>query len=148
MNDLADLSECKKITYRQISNYLYEIGIMEKINNNDRETLCPTPQGIEMGITVEKRLGPQGEYTVIVYNRSAQQFILDNLDAFCSKNEETEKGEYQGQPWSEEHQACLIELFQKGVPVNEIAVTLQRTPGGIRARLKRLGLIENRSDAK
>ena len=41
---------------------------------------------------------------------------------------------------------CLIELFNKNVPVSEIAVTLMRTESGIRARLKKLGLIEKRSE--
>ena len=37
-------------------------------------------------------------------------------------------------------------LYNKNVPVSEIAVTLMRTESGIRARLKKLGLIEKRSE--
>jgi hypothetical protein len=42
----------------------------------------------------------------------------------------------------------LIDLFKKGVSCSEIAITLKRTVTGIRARLKRLGLIDQRSSAK
>lgn len=148
LNALVDLNEYKKLNYSQITRWLIEIGAIREERMDGKTKKYPTEHGIELGINIEQRQGSQGIYTVIVYNKMAQQFILDNLDAFCSGNQSTESGEYQGQPWSKEHQACLVELFQKGVPVTEIATTLQRTTGGIRARLKRLGLIENRSDAK
>ena len=41
----------------------------------------PTATGIEIGITVEVRRSMRGEYTVVVYNRDAQQFIIDNIDS-------------------------------------------------------------------
>ena len=41
-----------------------------------------------------------------------------------------------------------MDLFNKNVPVSEIAETLMRTETGIRARLKKIGLIDNRSDAR
>ena len=41
-----------------------------------------------------------------------------------------------------------IDLFNKNVPVSEIATTLMRTETGIRARLKKMGLIEHRGDIK
>ena len=37
--------------------------------------------GQQLGITSEQRQGRNGTYTVVVYNKAAQQFILDNLDA-------------------------------------------------------------------
>ena len=52
----------------------------------------------------------------------------------------------QGQPWTTTHDEILTDLFRKQVPVKEIAVTLKRTEIGIRSRLKKLGLIERRSD--
>ena len=74
--------------------------------------------------------------------------IVDNIEAIVAlKNKGTEKtAENQGQAWTSAQEECLIELFNKRVPISEIAVTLMRTETGIRARLKKLGLIEKRSD--
>ena len=44
-------------------------------------TKHPTDKGKYIGITVEKRQGMRGEYLTVVYNRVAQQFIIDNMDA-------------------------------------------------------------------
>ena len=41
-----------------------------------------------------------------------------------------------------------VDLFNKNVPVSGIAATLMRTETGIRARLKKMGLIDNRGDAR
>lgn len=30
---------------------------------------------------MDSRTGPNGSYTVVVYNREAQQFVIDNIDA-------------------------------------------------------------------
>ena len=108
----------------------------------------PTPQGIELGITNETRSGINGEYNVVVYNKDAQMLIVDNIEAIVAlKNKGTEKtAENQGQAWTSAQEECLIELFNKRVPISEIAVTLMRTETGIRAHLKKLGLIEKRSD--
>jgi hypothetical protein len=45
------------------------------------------------------------------------------------------------QPWNEEEDARLTELFQKHVSVTDIAKTLQRQPGAIRSRLSKLNLV-------
>ena len=36
---------------------------------------------MELGISTEERNGVIGNYTAVVYNRQAQQFIVDNIDA-------------------------------------------------------------------
>lgn len=47
-----------------------------------------------------------------------------------------------GKPWGEEEEAKLIEEFKQGLSISNIAKLHNRNNGGIRARLKRLGLIE------
>lgn len=44
--------------------------------------------------------------------------------------------------WTPSEEAKLIELFKSRTPIRSIAQTLDRQPGGIRARLKRLNLLE------
>ncbi len=51
------------------------------IKNCGSTTKHPTEKGTYMGISVEKRQGMRGEYLTVVYNKQAQQFIIDNMDA-------------------------------------------------------------------
>ena len=151
LNDLADLEECHKLKHSAITNWLISIGALEIRELADgRNTKRPTEQGKELGISSEKRTSMNGEYVVVVYSRDAQQFILDNIEAIVTNisNVSTKKADNQGQAWTAAHEECLIDLFNKNVPVSEIATTLMRTETGIRARLKKMGLIEHRGDIK
>ena len=47
-----------------------------------------------------------------------------------------------GKPWTKEEENKLIEEFNRGLRISDIAKLHNRNNGGIRARLKRLGLIE------
>lgn len=47
-----------------------------------------------------------------------------------------------GRSWSDEESKWLIEQFDKGIGILELAIRHQRTKGAIRAQLKRLGKIE------
>ena len=151
LNDLADLEVCHKLKHSAITNWLISIGALETRETSDGKSIKrPNERGQELGIFAEKRTGMNGEYTVVVYNKAAQQFIVDNLEAIIANNENrsNKKAENQGQAWSSAHEECLIDLFNKNVPVSEIATTLMRTETGIRARLKKMGLIEHRGDIK
>lgn len=115
------------------------LGMLEEVLDGDgKSTKRPTPQGENVGIILENRTGLNGTYFVVGYNLAAQHFILDNLDAIIEF--ESTKKENQGQPWTPDHDSCLKDLYEKGVPINEIAITLKRNSGSIRARLKKLGL--------
>ena len=46
-----------------------------------------------------------------------------------------------GLPWTEDLRAQVAKDFEKGKPVEELAVTLERTQGAIRAELIRQGLL-------
>ena len=48
-----------------------------------RRSRRPTPKGSAMGISLQLRNGPTGEYQAVVYNRQAQQFIVDNMEAIA-----------------------------------------------------------------
>ena len=151
LNDLADLEVCHKLKHSAITNWLISIGALEIRELADgRNTKRPTEQGKELGISSEKRTSMNGEYVVVVYSRDAQQFILDNIEAIVANisNVSTKKADNQEQAWTAAHEECLVNLFNKNVPVSEIAETLMRTETGIRAKLKKMGLIDNRSDAR
>lgn len=139
INNLVTDDNMAKLTTPTITNWLVGINILvNEINANGKTVKRPSPQGMSLGIHVEGRISINGPYSVVVYNREAQQFIVDNLDGAIDALRA--KTENQGQPWSPEHDRCLLELYQKGVPLTEIAVTLKRNSGAIRGRLKKLGL--------
>ena len=141
LNFLSDNENMGTLGYTVIRNWLMSVGMLEDALDGDgKKTKRPTPQGESIGITLDARTGTNGTYFVVVYNLAAQHFIIDNLDAIIEFNRA--RKELQGQPWSSEHDRCLLDLHQKGVPVNEIAITLKRNSGAIRARLKKLGITE------
>ena len=82
LNAIIDPETMQKITYKQIRDWLVARGILEEVVAVDgRKLKQPTEVGMNLGISVEQRIGVQGPYRVVLYNRDAQQFILDNLDA-------------------------------------------------------------------
>lgn len=153
INELIDPNAMKKLKYTSIVSFMVQSGLLAQMESADGKTVrFPTAEGTSIGILSEERTGQNGTYQVTVYNTDAQQFILDNIDAVMEINNRQQTNrdnnlELQGQPWTSNYDDVLVDLFHKNVPVPEIAVTLKRTESGIRARLKKLGMIENRSDA-
>lgn len=140
INDLTLSENMTKLTTTVVMDWLISIDILRiELTAEGRSVKRPTSQGAMLGIGVEARNGLNGPYSVVVYDREAQQFLLDNIDAALEMNRQ--KTENQGQPWSQEHDQCLRDLYRKGVDINEIAVTLKRNRGAVRARLKKLGII-------
>jgi len=81
INSLVDTANMKKLTHRNISDWLVSIGMLQaEVTSDGRNTKRPTSDGREIGITTEDRVGQNGVYTVVLYNREAQQFIIDNFD--------------------------------------------------------------------
>ena len=150
INALIEERSMTKLTYTSITSSLIESGLLMQTDSGDgHHAKLPTDQGQSIGIVVEEREGQNGTYRVTVYNTEAQQFILDNMDAIIEINNRSKESyaEFQGQPWTSNYDEVLLDLYKKSVPVSEIAITLKRTESGIRARLKKLGIIEKRSDA-
>ena len=46
------------------------------------------------------------------------------------------------EPWSKDEESRLSMLYEQGATIQELAQEFQRQPGGIRSRLKKLGLTE------
>lgn len=139
INALRDCETMQTVSYKGIMDWLSGIGLLDwAVTPDGKRTKRPTPQGTEAGISVEDRESPKGPYQVVVYNLDAQHFILDNLDAVIQA--ENLDGELSSKPWTAAHEACLVDLYKKGVPMSEIAITLKRGTNSIRSRLHKLGL--------
>lgn len=142
INALADAGDMQKCSYSDILAWLMTLGMLEwAVLPDGKRTRRPTEAGREMGISVAERIGDRGPYQAVVYNAPAQRFIVENLDAVRPHA----RTELQGTPWLKAHDDCLVDLYQKSVPISEIAVTLKRSTSAIRKRLKKLGLTQGDS---
>lgn len=92
MNNAAGAQDCKKITYRQITDWLVEVGMLKLVENVAGTQRRPTESGKKMGISVESRIGQSGPYQVVLYSAEAQRFIVDNVDAIMAFVLDKEKG--------------------------------------------------------
>ena len=85
LNSLINDEAMRKITHRDLTNWLLSIDMLFEHSSLDGNTSKrPTEQGSNIGISTEVRTGQRGEYTVVVYNKEAQTFIVDNLEAIIA----------------------------------------------------------------
>lgn len=58
MNDAVGTQDCKKIGYRQITDWLVEVGILKLVENAvGAQRRRPTDSGEKLGISLENRMG-------------------------------------------------------------------------------------------
>lgn len=92
MNHAADMEDCKKISYRQITDWLVQVGMLKLVENGaGAQCRRPTDTGETLGISVESRVGQYGLYKAVLYNEAAQHFIVDNVDAIMTFAAEKER---------------------------------------------------------
>lgn len=85
INGLVDTTEMKPLSYNKITGWLMSIQVLaEQTNINGKMTKYPTEAGNQMGIYLEKRESSRGEFFVVVYNKEAQTFIIDNINAILA----------------------------------------------------------------
>ena len=85
INALADNPDMKKLTHSNITQWLVSIDMLKIEKAADgHNTKRPTENGREIGIYTDDRVGVNGPYTAVIYNRTAQQFIIDNIDAIIN----------------------------------------------------------------
>ena len=142
LNELAASETMQKLKTTSITKFLLQSGLLfEEEGSSGSKKKRPTETGRQLGISTAQRMGQNGEYTAVVYDREAQQFILDNLDAIIAINT-APLHENQGKPWEPEEDDYLRRAFQEGTEVKELSAELKRTREAIRARLKKLGLMQ------
>lgn len=85
MNDVVGTQDCKKINYRQITDWLVEVGMLKLVENTaGTQRRRPTDSGEKLGISADNRVGQYGPYQVVLYSEDAQRFIVDNVDAIVA----------------------------------------------------------------
>ena len=87
----TDRRKMKSLSYRQISLWLMNIGMLEYTDiGNGKKKRQPTQQGEEIGIILLFYGNAGKKYPVILYSESAQRFIINNIDAVAAT--EVKKG--------------------------------------------------------
>ena len=140
INSLIDKEEMKPLQPTAITDWLVEMGFLERCYNGfGHEYKRPTQKGAAFGIKPESRVTPDRTYEIVAYGPEAQHFVLDNIEAVVS-SENVRRGR-QGDPWSREEEDYLADLIHKGMPLGEISLALKRDSSAVRSRAKKLGLI-------
>ena len=80
-NSNIDENIMKKLKTTDVTEWLLQTGFLTTETINDRKYKTTTAEGENIGISTELRQGQNGTYRAVLYNRSAQQFIIDNLPA-------------------------------------------------------------------
>ncbi|MDO9523229.1 MAG: hypothetical protein Q7J08_05895 [Methanocorpusculum sp.] len=88
INNVVQDDSMVKIKSVSVTSWLVEQGLMEKSVDpiSQKALRLPTEKGNFMGITAEKRTSVNGDYTVALYSKEAQLFILENIDDILSYN--------------------------------------------------------------
>ena len=155
INDLVGY-DGRKIKRGLIIDWLIEDGFIVENEINGCKYKLPTGKGNEAGIYTEERFGNSGKYEVVMYNKNAQRMIIEHLaetiGSNAAINQQTtninQDNSNRGKPWDSKQEEKLTEMFKDGLTVKEIADTMMRSPGGIRARLLKLGLINDINEVK
>lgn len=82
INSLINTDDMKKITYRMVTPILVTEGLLEEyITASGRKHMRPTAYGKTRGISLEQRVGKEGNnYYLAVYDLNAQHMIVDIID--------------------------------------------------------------------
>ena len=86
-NGLTDLTVFQKLTYKPIIAWLKQNGYLrdEQDEGTSKKHTLVTEKGSEVGIKSELRKDSKGqEFIYITYSRTAQEFIVSNMDKILS----------------------------------------------------------------
>ena len=85
INELINQNEMKRLSYKTVTQWLIKVGMLGYSNwQYGNAKISPTELGKEIGITIEKRVGSRGEFYATYYNRMAQEFIINHIDAIVA----------------------------------------------------------------
>ena len=80
INSLVTDANRKKLRSSEITDWLILVEMLALVEISGNRYKFPTKKGEALGLSVERRESETGElYDVVVYNRAAQELIIDNL---------------------------------------------------------------------
>lgn len=82
ISDAVSDDDRGKLSASKVNEWLITKGFLEVVTTSDgKNKKVPTDIGRDLGITTQHRSSFRGDYDVNIYNKQAQQFVLDNLTA-------------------------------------------------------------------
>lgn len=86
INKMIDTDVYKKLAYGSVTKWLKANGfLVEVVGSDNKSTNRPTEKGIQIGIYTERRTSMNGrDYTVVIYNQGAQEYIVKNMEAILN----------------------------------------------------------------
>ena len=91
ISDLKTNEDMRNLKCTSFTNWLLSLGYLKVVEQDGKNRNLPTEKGRNLGLYSQIRLGYRGRYEVVLYNKNAQIFIMDNLDkiiSFANKDEE------------------------------------------------------------
>lgn len=83
INEGLDEAQYKKLSYPKVTSWLKAMGYLDVFEDkewNEKKSI-PSEKGRAIGIYTEERESSLGrKYLAVIYNRNAQQFIIDNME--------------------------------------------------------------------
>lgn len=157
INKQVDTKIMRKLGASKVSKWLIEQGYLvnEKVSVvKEVSQLTITDNAESFGIVMDNKVDEKtGEIKpCVLLTRKAQEYIVDNLENILAEELVESKEEnismktnysMRGQLWSKEEEDKLVfEYVEQKRTISEIARLHNRNNGGIRARLKKLGLVD------
>lgn len=158
INNQVDKTKMGSFKQSLLTEWLLRNGYLNKNKRTvlkDITVYLTTESSKDIGIIEQDRINSEtGEIKkAIVLTKKAQEFIVDNLENIIGITEEIKllkiSENYQelnmaGQKWTNEEQESLIQEFtEEKLTIEQIAQIHHRKVGGIKARLKKIGLIDD-----
>lgn len=147
-NELDESEDQAQLKHTVLTKWLIGLGALREITQADGSTRKdPTEQGRALGILTEQRTGQYRTYTVVLYNRQAQQFLVDHLPAILEEAA-TQKADVPAAPLAPDtpvpiltkaEENRLIDLYLSKTPLADIAAAMRLSENGVRLALKKLG---------
>lgn len=159
MNRICERENVKKLPATRLTELLVIEGLIIEQEQGGRFSKAPTEKGLSQGIkTVDKVSEKGNSYTLLVYPVNVQRMLIEHLigeiieeqdevitqpteSHWLAEKREQHVGAYM--PWTEEEDKKLAHEFNSGqFSTRDLSEIHGRTTGAIRARLKKLELME------
>ena len=99
INSLTEDGNMRRLSHRSITAFLEREGyLVQYIDPQGKTKREPTDRGIGLGISTEVRTGLHGDYKAILYDKNAQQFILDHMAQIAEINQTAKKQQSGSRP--------------------------------------------------
>lgn len=160
MNRICERENVKKLPATRLTELLVAEGLIAEKEQEGRFVKAPTKKGLEQGIKIIDKVSEKGNpYTVLMYPEAIQHMLVEHYVGEDAEEDEYEEvvveserswlaekreqhaGAYM--PWTDEEDNRLTNEFKSGqFCTRDLSEIHGRTTGAIRARLKKLKLIE------